>query len=101
MNSQDDLQVLLEEILGSRNVYYEPPETIKMSYPAIVYSKNNLDTKKANNNRYLTMTRYELIVIDKRPDNPVIQTLLDLPYCSYDRSYISDNLHHDSLTLYH
>ena len=35
--SRLELHALLVELLGSTNVYYEPPETLKMSYPAIRY----------------------------------------------------------------
>lgn len=101
MGTRLELQNKLEELLGSRNVYYQPPETLKTNYPAIIYSKGKIDKDYANNAAYRLKTRYELIVIDKRPDNPVIQKLLELPYCSYDRPYRSDNLNHDSLTLYY
>lgn len=95
-----DLQSILEELLDSRNVYYQPPESIKMQYDAIRYSKTNINTTYASDRKYSMMNRYELIVIARRPDHPVIEKLLALPYCSYDRHYISDNLHHDVLTLY-
>lgn len=100
MASRLELQTKLEELLGNENVYYQPPESFKLNYPAIVYSKSRIDTSKANDSTYSKNTRYEVIVIDRRPDNPVINKLLDLPYCSYDRPYISDNLNHDVLTLY-
>lgn len=96
-----DLQNLLEELLGSRNVYYQPPESIKMQYDAIRYSKSTITSRYANNNKYSMKDRYELIVISKRPDNPVIKKLLTLQYCSYDRSYVADNLYHDVLTIYY
>ena len=101
MASRLELQTKLEELLGSRNVYYQPPESIKMTYPAIVYSKAKIDTRVANNKKYNTITRYDITVIDRMPDNPVVQKLLELPYCSYDRQYKSDNLNHDVLTLYY
>lgn len=101
MGSRIDLQRLLENLLGSDHVYYDPPETVKIKYPAIIYSKNGVQSKRADDSRYQTLTRYDLIVIDRRPDNPVIEKLLDLSYCSYDRHYASDNLHHDSLTIYY
>lgn len=101
MNSRLKLQATLEEFLGSKQVYYQPPETIKMTYPAIVYSKSNIETTKANNVTYLTRKRYEINVIDKRPDNDVINKLLELPYCSFDRHYKSDGLNHDVLTIYY
>lgn len=100
MGSVDELQEKLVELLGASNVYYQPPESIKMNYPAIVYSKSRIVTKKANNSTYVKNTRYEIIVINRKSDNPVIDKLLELPYCSYDRNYKSDNLYHDVLTLY-
>ena len=101
MASRLELQTKLEELLESRNVYYQPPESIKMTYPAIVYSKAKINTRVANNKKYNTITRYDITVIDRLPDNPVIMKLLELPYCSYDRQYKSDNLNHDVLTLYY
>lgn len=101
MSSRIDLQSKLEELLGSRNVYYQPPSTVMLNYPAIIYSKTRISSKFANDAKYSKMNCYELIVIDRKPDNPVIDKLLDLPYSSYDRHYESDNLHHDVITLYY
>ena len=95
------LQSLLEELLGSRNVYYMPPENTKMQYDAIRYSKKVITSQYANDNKYSMRDCYELMVIAKRPDHPVIKKLLMLPYCSYDRHYIADNLNHDVLTIYY
>lgn len=96
-----DLQGLLEELLDSRNVYYQSPESTKMQYPAIRYSKKSIQSVYANNSKYLMTDCYELIVISRTPDHPVIKKLLALPYCSYDRPYIADNLYHDVLTIYY
>lgn len=100
MASRLDLQAKLEEILGSRNVYYQPPESLKMEYPAIRYSKNTIESRYANDEKYSNFTRYEIIVIDKKPDNPVIESILKLPYSSFDRHYAADNLNHDVINLY-
>lgn len=100
MASRLELQSKLEEILGSRNVYYQPPSNINIGYPAIVYSKSNYKSTHANDAVYSIKTRYSITVIDKKPDNEVIEKIMGLPYCSYDRHYTSDNLNHDVLTLY-
>ena len=100
MASRLELQTKLEELLESRNVYYQPPETVTLEYPAIVYSKNNIRNVHANDAVYKSDKQYTLTVIAKKPDNPVIDELLKLPYCSYDRNFKSDNLYHDVLTLY-
>lgn len=101
MATQQELQSKLEELLGSRNVYYQAPESLKMNYPAIRYSKSDISSDYANDKKYTKINRYEVIVISKTPDHPVINKLLDLPYCSYDRPYKSENLNHDVLTLYY
>lgn len=101
MASRNDLQKELESLLGVRHVYYQTPESVKMEYPAIRYSRSNVETKFANDKPYTHKNRYEIIVIDKKPDNPVIDEILKLPMCTYDRHYTADNLHHDVMTLYY
>ena len=101
MASRLELHSKLVELFGSKNVYYQPPESIKMEYPAIKYSKIIIRNLYANNIPYKQSTGYQIIVIDNKPDNPVIKKLLALPMCNYDRNYISDNLNHDVLTLYY
>lgn len=102
MHSRLELQSKLEELLGSRHVYYQPPESIKMEYPAIVYSKNTYKSKPADDISYLLTKQYAVTVIDKKPDNSVIERLIEsFPYCSHDRHYKADNLNHDVLTLYY
>ena len=96
-----DLQGLLEELLESRNVYYQSPESVKMQYPAIRYSKKKIESVHADDSKYLMRDCYELIVISRTPDHPVIEKLILLPYCSFDRHYVVDNLNHDVFTLYY
>lgn len=101
MASRLELHNKLIELLGNKNVYYQPPESVKMSYPAIRYSVNRINTKKADGLMYSKNTQYTITVIDRSPDNSVIDKLLELPYCSFDRHYVSNNLNHDVLTLYY
>ena len=100
MASRLNLQTKLEELLGSRNVYYQPPESLKMEYPAIRYSKSRMESRYADDIKYSNLTSYEVIVIDRNPDNGVIQKILELPYSSFERHYVSDNLNHDIINLY-
>ena len=96
-----ELHAKLIELLGSNHVYYQPPETIKMEYPAIRYSKNSVKSTFANNNVYSNKKSYEIIVIDKKPDNSIIDKMFELPYVRFDRHYVADNLNHDVFTLYY
>ena len=99
MASRLKLQSILEEFLESKNV--QPPESKKMEYPAIKYSLSNIDKRSADDTAYMLTKKYELIVISKKPDHPVINKLLQLPTCRYERHYAADNLNHDVLTLYY
>ena len=101
MATRLELQSKLEELLGSKNVYYQPPESMKLNYPAIVYHKAKPEFKRANNDQYLRYNSYTITVIDRKPDNEVIDKLLELPLCSYDRNFKTNNLEHDVLTIYY
>lgn len=101
MASRLEFQSKLEELLGSANVYYQLPNNLQMKYPAIKYSKRKPSVLIANDKKYKNMNCYEVTVISKTPDHPVIDKLLELPYSSYDRPYSADNLNHDALTIYY
>lgn len=96
-----ELHSKLVALLGCDHVYYQSPETIKMEYPAIRYSKTNIKSTFANSNVYSNKKSYEIIVIDKKPDNVVIDKMFELPYVRFDRHYVADNLNHDVFTLYY
>ena len=100
MSSRIELQTKLEELLGSSNVYYQPPGNQKISYPAIVYSLDDIKCTSADDIAYLQTRCYEIILIDKKPDNAAINKILNLPLCNFDRHYVANNLNHDVFTLY-
>lgn len=101
MHRREELHEILCEALGSRNVYFQPPESIKMQYPAIVYSRDDIDNNFANNSVYMQSLAYSVTVIDSDPDSEVVDRVSKLPRCQYDRHYKSDNLNHDVFTIYY
>ena len=101
MDRRLSLQEILENILGSRNVYFQPPSNTKLSYPCIIYSRSDIDSKHADNIKYNTRVRYSLILIGRSPESELVEEILKLPYCSYDRFYSADSLNHDAFTLYY
>lgn len=94
------LQAQLENLLGSRNVYFSPPSGFHMNYPCIKYELVNARTDSADNINYMIQDRYSLIGIDPNPDSDIKDKLLSLPYCSSDRTYKADDLQHYVFTLY-
>lgn len=101
MNNRLKLHELLCEVLGSRQVYFQPPESVNMKYPAIVYSRNRIDNEHANDSVYMQSLSYSITVIDKNPDSEIVEQVSCLPRCRFDRHYIADNLNHDIFTIYY
>ena len=100
LNDRLALHEILCEKLGSRNVYFQPPESVKMKYPAIVYSRNRIENTSADNVIYRQSISYSITVIDRDPDSDIVESVSLIPHIVYDRSYVSDNLNHDVFTLF-
>lgn len=101
MDRRLELQKKLENILGSRNVYFQPPSNTQLKYPCIIYQRDNIDQRFADNRTYIHMVRYSLTLIGSSPENELVSKILELPYCSYSRFYTADTLNHDVFTLYY
>lgn len=101
MGNRLELHETLCAVLGSRNVYFQPPANVRMVYPAIVYSRNDIWNTFADNSTYMQSHSYEIIVIDKNPDSGIVDRIASLPMCRFNRHYTLDNLNHDVFTLYY
>lgn len=95
-----DLQEILENIIGNRNVYFAPPNNVELEFPCIIYRITGKQNYHADNIKYRKLNRYSLTVIDKCPDSSIPTDLEDLIYCSFNRFFISDNLNHWVYDLY-
>jgi len=82
------------------NVYFQPPASIMMSYPAIRYRRSSIDANFADNLPYQATAVYELIVIDRDPDSDIVEELSKQPKTIHVRHYTSDNLNHDVFRTY-
>ena len=99
MGNRIKLHELLCDVLGSRNVYFQPPSSIQMKYPAIVYGLEDIENTFANDGVYLSQRKYSVTVIDEDPDSPIVGKVASLPSCRFNRHFESDNLNHDVFIL--
>lgn len=84
------------------NIYFDPPESLKMKYPCIVYSRDNSRTKYGDDKVYVYRQGYQVTVIDKNPDSPIPESLLySLSMISFQREFVADNLHHTVFQVYY
>lgn len=98
---RQEFQMKLESVLGSRNVYFQPPSNIKIKYPAIVYTRLSLDPIRADDGVYKMLTKYEVVLIDFSPNSTVIYQLARFPQARHIRHFEEDNLNHDSFYIYY
>lgn len=98
---KDKLRSILEPYGASNNVYFQPPESIKLNYPCIIYQLESIEVRRADNNIYTRQRQYEITIIDKNPDSEFPDRLLDiLPTASHRNHFVSDNLYHDVFSIY-
>lgn len=100
MGSRLELQAIFEELLESRNVYYQPPPSVLLKYPAIVYERDTIENEHANDGVYIQKTRYSATVIDPNPDSEFVYKMSRLPLCRHTRHFKSDNLNHDTFEIF-
>ena len=93
--------LILEELLGSKNVYFQPPASVKMNYPAIVYNRAQMDTKLADDSLYGLTIGYMVTYIDSNPDSIVPNKLITLPLSRFSRHYTANNLNHSTFVIYY
>jgi hypothetical protein len=102
MANRLNLHEELCDILGSRNVYFQPPASLKMKYPCIRYSLTGVDTKRADDRQYKNTKKYEITLIDTNPDSAFFDSILNhFSMCSFDRGYPADNLNHFVFSIYY
>lgn len=102
MGSRLELHEELCDVLGSRNVYFMPPASVKMKYDAIRYELSGKDLKRADNRIYRSTNRYDGVVITLNPDTTIPDDLLGhFEMVSFGSPYIADNLNHYPFTIYY
>lgn len=99
--SRLNLQAELERILGSEHVYYQPPENIKLRFPAIVYNRDRSWDVWADNKKYLLYKGYMITAIGLNPDSMVLDQIELMDMCTYVRHFIVDGLNHDVFLIYY
>ena len=107
MGTRLELQTELESVIGKRldnkqNVYFQPPESVKMVYPCIVYNLDSIDQSHADNIVYRNTKGYQITLIEKDPDSIFLDKILkSFKQIRFERSFVSSNLYHRVFRLYY
>jgi len=57
--------------------YYQPPASIRMTYPCFRYELADVDTLYADNRAYRNLLCYSIIYISKEPAEEKVKEILD------------------------
>lgn len=102
-----DLDAEFREVLGSNNVYHQPPANIHMSYPCIVYEENPDEDLHADNDIFMTYHNWSVTLIRNYTNRDETKKLVDKikshfkPYIRVNQHFVTDNLIHDVFKLYY
>ena len=100
MPSRLELQAELLKFLP--NVYFQPPPSITMKYPCIIYNKTGRNRHFADDVIYLSQQGYQITVIDANPDSTVAEDIeAHFQYCGIGQYFTADKLNHTTLSLYY
>ena len=95
------LDAILRQVEGVKKVYYQPPASISLEYPCIIYSLSSYDIKYAANKRTLVWAEYTATLIDKDPESPIHDRMMNLGseidsncFVHFDRFFTADYLNH-------
>lgn len=105
MGQRLKLQTILETLLGSEpedklKVYFQPKPKLTLTYPCVIYSRDQARTKFADNSPYSHTKRYQVSIIDPNPDSEIPDKVAALPMSIFQRHFATDNLNHDIYSLY-
>jgi hypothetical protein len=102
MKTRAEMQTLLEDALGSSNVYFQAPPNNQMKYPCMVYSFARPEIDHADNKPYLVTGRWEIHHMYKNPLKHDLKEkmLFIAPYVTFDRRIVQDGVYNDYYTIY-
>lgn len=92
---------LLREISGIPNIYFQPPSNIRLRYPCIVYEREEIRNRHADDSVYNQHTFYQVTVIDQNPDSVYVDRVSKMVQCDHVRFFATEGLNHDVFRIYY
>lgn len=102
MASRLKLQEEFVNLFPGKKVYFQPPESLKLEYPCVIYELSNNKQDFADDSTYLSQRSYTVTIIDRNPDSILWEIAIKhFEMCSFNRYFVSNNLNHYVLNLYY
>lgn len=100
MHTYKDLLHLLRKAVDHNRVYFQPPENLRMDYPAVVFHLSRNKSVHASDGRFKDSQEYTVTLITEDPQPDVLDAILDIPYTTLESTYVSKGMNHFVFTTY-
>lgn len=94
-------QLLVDTLGEGYKVYFQPPETLKIDKPCVIYRRRYLESSNADNIDYKRDRQYTVTLVSRDPDDEAVDKLDSLPYSRYVSHSVVDNLNQDTFEIYY
>ena len=100
--NRQELSGILSDVMASCDeepcLYFQPPETVKLRYPCIIYQLKSMTSIFADDDPYRTTIFYDITYITRSPISTVPMAFAKRHGFVFDRYYVAENLHHYAYT---
>lgn len=93
------LSSIMEECGEEPHLYFQPPESVKLEYPCMIYRLRTMTSRKADDKPYYKTIGFDITYVTRSPNSSVPSRMLSEQYMNFDRYYTSENLHHYAYTI--
>ena len=95
------IQAKLQSFLPSgKKVYFQPPSSVSLTYPCIIYFRHRGESFHSVNRPYVYIPIYDVQVIETDPECPVSQAIgKQLEGSRYDRGWEEESLYHNNFVV--
>lgn len=83
------------------NIYFTPPDSVALKYPACVVTREDIEILKANNNIYNVNVAYKVVYISKEEGDDIFLKVMNLfNHSTFRTEYKYNGLYHKVFVVY-
>lgn len=95
-----DLHDVLKNLMPGIPIYFQPPESIRMQYPCLIYTIDGTNSVHADNIKYADTRIYQLILVQRQPDTYLLDVVNSLQMCEHTGRLVVGGLYQDQFRLF-
>lgn len=97
-----ELREIQEETNGYQHTYFEPTESVRLKYDAVVYQRTDMNVRRADNKSYAVRDGYQVTVISRDPESKLPAAVQwHFSRCTPGKFFVRDNLYHFPFTIFY